>query len=106
MNGLPEDQRAAVGVLTSRSNFFTMLDERDSAQAMQKGLTASFEGAHALFVNDSHNWTGVESNTLVHLFYPDVETIHKEFAGTETIISIDRARQLIGFEPEYSFGEG
>lgn len=106
MSALPEDQRNALNCMTNRANFFTMLDERDSAQAMEKGLSASFEGAHALLINDSHNWTGIESKTLVRLFYPDVQEIKKDLQGTETIISIDKARRLIGFEPEYSFGKG
>lgn len=106
LSEMPEDQRVAITCMSHRANFFTMLDERDSAQAMEKGLTASFEGAHALFVNDSHNWTGIESNTLVRLFYPDVQEIKKNLVGTETIISIDRARRLIGFEPDFSFAKG
>lgn len=103
MSEMPEDLRSGVSIMGSRVNFFTMLDERDSAQAIDKGLSADFEGAHTLFVNDSHNWTGVDSKTLVDLFYPDVKVIKKDLVGTETVISIDKARQMIGFEPEFSF---
>ncbi len=106
VNELPDDQRTALGAMTNRVNFFTMLDERDSAQSIEKGLTADFRGSHHLFINDSHNWTGVESRVLAELFYPEVKTFSKELVGTETIISIDKARELIGFEPEFSFGEG
>lgn len=105
INELPEDQRAMLGAMTQRCNFFTLLDERDSAQAIEKGLTASYEGSHPLFVNDSHNSTGVESKLVAELFYPDVKQFKKELVGTETVISIDKARALIGFEPEYSFGK-
>jgi hypothetical protein len=91
--------------MTQRVNFFTMLDERDSAQAVEKGLEADFEGAHTLFINDSLNWTGVESATLADLFYPDVPVHKKPLTGTETLISIDKARKLIGFEPDYTFGQ-
>ncbi len=58
-----------------------------------------------MFVNDSHNSTGVESKLVAELFYPDVKQFKKELVGTETVISIDKARALIGFEPEYSFGK-
>ncbi len=104
INELPDDQRAAIYSMTSRVNFFTMLDERDSAQAVEKGLTASFEGSHTLFINDSRNNTGVDSRILAELFYPDVTTFKKELTGDETLVSIERARRLIGFEPEFSFG--
>lgn len=106
INELPDEIRARIGAMSSRVNFFTMLDERDSAQAVEKGLQASFEGAHTLFINDSHNWTGIESNVLAELYYPDVRMRKKELLGTDTLVRIDKARNLIGFEPEYSFGKG
>ena len=88
---------------SSRVNFFTVLDERDSAQAVEKSLLAQFEGSHALFVNDDHNWTGISSRTLADLFYPDIKKFKKDLVGAETLVSIERARQLIGFEVEYTF---
>lgn len=103
---MPDETRAGMMAMTNRANFFTMLDERDSAQAIEKGLSAEFEGSHALFINDSQNWSGFESKLLAELFYPDVKTFKKALLGTETVISIDKARALIGFEPQYSFGEG
>lgn len=104
MAALPEEERLMLLSMTNRVNFFTMLDERDSAQAIEKSLTAPVEGSYALFVNDRYNWSGIPSKTLAELFYPDVQTFKKELAGTESLVSIDRARQLIGFEPEFSFG--
>lgn len=103
---LPDEQRINLNAMSNRVNFFTMLDERDAAQAVEKGLSANFTGSHKLFINDSHNWTGVESSTLARLFYPDVNTFQKDLRGTETLVSIDHARALIGFEPEYSFDKG
>ena len=106
INALPEDKRMGMSAMWNRVNFFTHLDERDSAQAVEKGLEASFSGSHTLFINDSHNWTGVDSSVLAELFYPEVKEFKKKLVGTDTLISIDRARELIGFEPEYSFDEG
>jgi len=102
----PEETRAMVGAMSNRVNFFTALDERDSAQAIEKGLEASFEGAHPLFVNDRANWTGIDSVTLAGLFYPDVPVLRAPLPGHESLVSIAKARALIGFEPEFSFGEG
>jgi UDP-glucose 4-epimerase len=87
-----------------RVNFWTCLDERDSAQAMELALVKPYEGSHALFVNDDHNWTGVPSRTLVELFYPDVTDFKSPLDGTCTLVSIDRVRNLLGFKVEYSFG--
>ncbi len=86
-----------------RFNFWAFVDVRDAAQALEKALTADFEGSHALFVNDHHNWLGYESAALVRFFYPD--TVHN-LTGSAALVSIEKARALIGFEPEYSIRGG
>ncbi len=85
-----------------RFNFWAFIDDRDSAQSLEKGLTADFEGSHALFINAANNSLDVESQMLARLFFPDAETY---LEGTEALVSIEKARQLIGFEPEYSILE-
>jgi len=97
----PEELRQAYMVAMMRNNFWTQIDDRDAAQAVEKGLSAQYEGAHALFVNDSHNNTGIESEELLRFFYPEVKARKRPLPGTESMVSIDRARQVIGFEPEF-----
>jgi len=94
-----------VRYVSSRLNFWTLLDGRDAAQAFEKSLLADFEGCHPLFINDSHNITGLETETLLSLFYPEVTARTRPIAGNEALVSIDKARQLIGFEPEYSINQ-
>lgn len=100
----PDDVKEGWMAMGYRVNFFTMIDERDSAQAVEKGLTADLQGSHPLFINDSLNWTGIESRLLAELFYPDVPALSDSLQGTDSLVRIDRARLLIGFEPEFSFG--
>jgi nucleoside-diphosphate-sugar epimerase len=88
-----------------RSNFWASIDARDSAQALEQGLLADYTGSHALFINDSHNGTGVESEALVSTFFPDVQGRKHPLVGTETVVSIDKARKLLGFEPEHSIAQ-
>jgi nucleoside-diphosphate-sugar epimerase len=92
-------------VMMSRNNLWAILDVRDAAQAIEKGLSASFEGSHPLFVNDRFNSAGIASETLISLFFPQVKTRKRPLMGNEALVSIERARQLIGFEPEYSFSD-
>jgi nucleoside-diphosphate-sugar epimerase/MFS family permease len=89
------------GVMFSYSNFWAIIDARDSAQAIEKGLLADYQGSHPLWVNDSHNAAGVPTQALAELFYPDVP-LTRPLEGTETLVSIDKARALLGYEPEYS----
>jgi nucleoside-diphosphate-sugar epimerase len=84
-----------------RFNFWACVDERDSAQAIDKGLTADYEGSHVLFINDCRNALDYDAETLARLFFPDVEERRKPLEGPASLVSIDKARALIGFEPEY-----
>jgi nucleoside-diphosphate-sugar epimerase len=93
-------------LMFGRSNFWTSIDARDSAQAIEKALLAGYTGSHPLFVNDRYNMVGVDSETLLNLFFPEVEGRKKSLQGDETLVSIDKARALIGYEPEHSLPTG
>ena len=88
-------------VMFGYSNFWASIDARDSAQCIEKGLLADFEGCHPVYVNDDHNSAGIPTEMLVAWFYPDVP-LKRPLVGTETLVSIDKVRDLVGFEPEYS----
>ncbi len=100
-SALSSDLRVGMG---GKYNFFVMIDERDAVQAVEKGLTASYDGSHPLFVNDRAQWTGFDSDLIIRLFYPEVEMWKKPLVGNETLVSYERAKDLIGFEPEFTFG--
>ena len=87
------------------SNFWTSIDARDSAQALEKGLTADYQGSHPLFCNDSENAAGEDSERLVQTFFPDVTGRTHPLQGRETLVSINKARALIGYEPEHHISD-
>ena len=91
-------------IVSGRTNFWASINAEDSAQAFEQGLTLSYEGAHPLFVNDAHNCAGVESETLARLFFPSVKSRKRPLESTESLVSIRKARELLGFEPELSIG--
>lgn len=92
----PDDE-----LMAARNSFWTAVDARDSAQAFHQALTLPYEGHHVLFVNDSHNRAGLPSRVLAETFFPEAD-IRGDLQGTESLVSIARARGLLGFEPEYS----
>ncbi|MBN1936420.1 MAG: NAD(P)-dependent oxidoreductase [Anaerolineae bacterium] len=102
-----EEQLAVpqIDLVYARSNFWTSIDARDAAQAIEKGLLADYEGSHAVFCNDSENCVGVPSQQLVETFFPDVATFKRHLVGVESVVSIDKIRRLIGFEPEHHVDE-
>jgi nucleoside-diphosphate-sugar epimerase len=91
-----------IPLMTARQDLWTAVDDRDAAQGIEKSLIVPYEGCHTLFLNDSHNWAGIPSAELAAMFYPKVKTWKRRLAGTESLISIERARKLLGYEPEYS----
>jgi hypothetical protein len=82
------------------SDFWTILSGEDAAQAFEKGLLADYEGSHPLYINESQNLAGVESETLAQLFFPEATVRKHPLVGTEALVSIEKAHWLIGFEPE------
>jgi len=96
-------QRDPTSVLVfERANFWTILDARDAAQAVDKGLTADYDGSHAIYVNDNNNVAGLETERMVQVFYPDVTARKRALCGTEALVDITKAKALIGFWPEHS----
>ncbi len=82
-----------------RFNFWTFIHTADSTQAFEKAILADCQGAHPLFVNSDRNSLDYDTETLLSLFYPEVNRRARPINGAESPVSIDRARQLIGFEP-------
>lgn len=85
-----------------RYNLWASLDVRDAALAIEKALTADFEGSHNLFLSHTHNWLEYPSHTLARVFFPDVTEWKQDVNGAESLVSIKRVRELIGFEPQYA----
>jgi NAD(P)-dependent dehydrogenase (short-subunit alcohol dehydrogenase family) len=87
-------------LFAGRSDFWTLLDERDAAQAVERSLLARVEGSHALYANDDHNWTGLPSQEIAALYHPGA--LCADVPGTSSLVSIEAVRRLIGFDPEFS----
>jgi hypothetical protein len=85
-----------------RFNLWVWIDERDAALAVAQALTANYEGAHPLFVNHTQNFLNYSSQTLARLFFPEVTDWKTALTGAEAMVSIQRARELIGFEPQHA----
>lgn len=87
-----------------RFNFWAFVDVRDAARAFERSLLADFEGHHALFLNDPYNWLDYDTQTLIRVFYPEVRQFKTPMAGSAALVSIDRAKTLLGYEPAFSIG--
>ena len=81
-----------------RYNYWAFIHTDDSTQAFERAVTADFAGAHPLFVNSDRNYLGVESETLLAVFYPEVSRRSKKLEGAAALVSNDRVGRLIGYE--------
>ena len=81
-----------------RYNYWTFIHTDDSTQAFERAITADFTGAHPLFVNSDRNYLDYDSEALLSIFFPDVQGRSKAIADAQTLVSYDRARNLLGYE--------
>lgn len=82
-----------------RFSYWAFIHSDDLTLAFEKAITANFRGAHALFVNSDLNYLNYNSEALLSLFFPEVSRRSNAIRGADALVSIDRARDLIGFEP-------
>lgn len=81
------------------TDFWAVIQDENSSQALEKAVTADYSGSHPLFVADPVNMLNLEAETLASIFFPDAAR-KRPLVGSEPLISFDKARQLIGYEPE------
>lgn len=82
------------------TDFWAIISGEDSARAFEQAMLADYEGSHPLYVSESINSARVDSETLARLYFPDTKIRKRPFLGQECLISLDQARDLIGFQPE------
>jgi nucleoside-diphosphate-sugar epimerase len=85
-----------------RWNMWGYIDVRDGAQAVRKALEAPFKGAQVFFIGNADTVMSRPNKDLVAEFYPNVQ-FKKEVGPNDTLLSIDKARRMIGYKPEHSW---
>lgn len=83
-------------------NLWGYVDARDVALACQRGLEADLTGAHHYVIAAADTVMDTPSVDLMKNVFPDVR-ITKEIGTYETLLSIDRARAELGYNPEHSW---
>jgi nucleoside-diphosphate-sugar epimerase len=85
-----------------RWNAWGYIDERDVALACRLALTADVAGAVALIIAAADTIMDRPSADLLAEVYPQTE-VRKQLSTYETLLSIDKAREVLGFEPQHSW---
>lgn len=85
-----------------RWNLWSYIDARDGAQAVARALAYEPRGFEAFVIANADSVMSRPSAELVAAEFPDVP-LTKELGEHETMMSIDKARRLLGYEPEHSW---
>ncbi|MEU4335310.1 NAD(P)-dependent oxidoreductase [Micromonospora lupini] len=85
-----------------RWNLWGYIDARDGAQAVERALAYDRPGADVFIIANADTVMTSSSASLMAEVYPGVE-IRKDLGEHETLLSIDKARRLLGYEPRHSW---
>jgi len=83
-------------------NLWGYIDARDGAQAVSKALAYPAKGVEIFIIANADTVMSRSSASLAAEVYPDVK-VTRELGEHETLLSIDKARRLLGYEPEHSW---
>ncbi|GAA3902175.1 NAD-dependent epimerase/dehydratase family protein [Actinoplanes auranticolor] len=87
----------------SRSwNLWGYIDARDGAQAVRKALAYGTPGVEVFVIANADTVMSRSSASLAAEVFPGVP-VTKELGEHETLLSIDKARRVLGYEPEHSW---
>jgi UDP-glucose 4-epimerase len=102
----PDDYQAFPGYDTDpqlrKWNLWGYIDARDGSQAVRRALEHRATGVDIFIVANADTVMSRSSAELAAEVYPGVE-IRKDLGEHETLLSIDKARRVLGFEPEHSW---
>ena len=83
-------------------NLWGYVDARDVAQVTRLALEADTVGHEAFLVAAADTCMRTESAQLMQAVFPEVE-LTRPVEGNETLLSIDKARTLLGYRPAHTW---
>ena len=83
-------------------NLWGYIDARDGAQAVRRALAHPDPGCEVFVIANADTVMSRTSSDLMAEVFPDVE-VRRDLGDHETLLSIDKARRVLGYEPEHSW---
>ena len=87
-----------------RFNLWSYIDGRDGAQAVRLALEHDAKGVDVFVIANADTVMSRRSADLAAEVHPDVP-VTRELGEHETMLSIDKARRVLGFEPQHTWRE-
>jgi nucleoside-diphosphate-sugar epimerase len=102
----PDDYEAFPGfdadADTRKWNLWAYIDARDGAQAIRRALESERTGAEVFIVANADTVMSRPNAELTATIFPGVP-LAADVGPNETLLSIDKARELLGYEPRHSW---
>lgn len=83
-------------------NLWSYIDARDGALAIRLGLEREGTGKEVFVIASPDTVMSTPTPELVQTHYPDLE-LKRPVEGHETLLSIDKARRILGFDPKHTW---
>jgi UDP-glucose 4-epimerase len=83
-------------------NMWAYIDARDGSQAIRKAIEWEATGMHPFIIANADTVMSKSSAELMKKYLPNVP-VKKELGEHETLLSIDKARRVLGYEPTHSW---
>jgi nucleoside-diphosphate-sugar epimerase len=83
-------------------NLWGYIDARDGAQAVRLAVESDITGTEIFIVANSDTVMTRPSAELVSQVFPEV-AVKRPIEGRETLLSIAKARRLLGYEPQHDW---
>jgi len=88
--------------LLRKWNLWSYIDARDGAQAVRRAIESDLVGFEAFIIANADTVMSRPSADLAAEVYPGV-AVRKTLGEHETMLSIDKARRLLGYDPTHSW---
>jgi nucleoside-diphosphate-sugar epimerase len=85
-------------------NLWGYIDARDGAQAVRLALEHDATGMEVFIIANADTVMSRSSADLAAEVFPAVP-VRKSLGTNETLLSIDKARRVLGYEPRHSWRE-
>jgi UDP-glucose 4-epimerase len=89
---------------TRRWNLWGYIDARDGAQAIRLALEHQSHGVELFVIANADTVMSRRSDDLAAEVFPGVEVLG-DITGNRTLLGIDKARRVLGYEPQYGWRE-
>jgi UDP-glucose 4-epimerase len=102
----PQDYQAFPGYnadpLARKWNLWGYIDARDGAQAVRLALEHQGSGLNIFIIANADTVMSRPNRELLDAVFPDVP-VRGEIGEHDTLLSIDKARRVLGYEPTHSW---